>query len=64
MELKFKYFVPLITLIVPTLIITAILFTIDPPSFLTIGGFVILIISTCGTYFMGIKAVLKDLENK
>ena len=58
MELKFKYFIPLIGLIIPTIIITAILHMIEPMGTLTLIGFITLMISTVGTYLMGIKAVL------
>ena len=61
MVLKFKYFIPLIMLIVPTLIITPIVWSLEPPGILTVLGFTSLIISVVVTYYLGLKAVIKDL---
>ncbi len=58
--MKFKYIVPLITFLIPTIIITAFLFYHDPPAPILMGGFVLLLIGVCGSYFMGIQKVLKD----
>lgn len=60
MTLKFKYFVPLLTFLIPTLIITPIVWIFEAPGFLTIIGFTILIISVVVTYYMGIKGVIED----
>ncbi|MFX1393290.1 MAG: hypothetical protein ACFFAH_06910 [Promethearchaeota archaeon] len=61
MTLKRKYFIPLVIFIIPTLIITAIIWNFEPPGILTIIGYIILIIAIIGTYYQGIKAVMKDL---
>ena len=54
--MKFKYFVPLITFIVPTIIITTLLFWFtEPPPPIQLIGLVILLIAACGTYVMGIN---------
>ena len=61
MTLKRKYFMPLVIFIIPTLIITAIIWSFEPPGILTIIGYIILIIAIVGTYYRGIKVVIKDL---
>lgn len=63
MTLKFKYFVPLLTFLIPTLIITPIVWIFEAPGILTILGFTILIISVVVTYYMGIKGVIEDSSN-
>ena len=60
MTLKFKYFVPLLTFLIPTIIITPIIWIFETPGFITIIGFTALIISVVVTYYMGIRAVIKD----
>jgi EamA domain-containing membrane protein RarD len=62
--MKFKFFVPLIGFVVPTLIITAILFHLEPPHISQKIGFCILMIAVCSTYYMGIKAVLDDIKKE
>lgn len=61
MPLKRKYFLPLIIFIILTLIITAKISNFEPPGILTIIGYIILIIVIVGTYYQGIKTIIKDL---
>ena len=60
MELKFKHFYPLIYFVIPTIIITIILFTLDPPSITIFIGFCILLVAAIGTYYLGIRGVVKE----
>jgi glucan phosphoethanolaminetransferase (alkaline phosphatase superfamily) len=60
MELKFKYFYSLIYFVIPTIIITIILFILDPPSITIIIGFCILLVAAVATYYLGIRGVLKE----
>ncbi|HUX98957.1 MAG TPA: hypothetical protein VMV49_05350 [Candidatus Deferrimicrobium sp.] len=60
MELKFKHFHSLLLFVIPTIIITIVLFILDPPSPTILIGFIILLIAACGTYYLGIKAVVKE----
>lgn len=60
--LKLHYFVPLVLFIIPTIIISAVLFTFEPPSTLTFIGFIALVVSAAGVYYMGIKRVLETKE--
>ena len=62
MELKRKHFNSLFLFVIPTIIITIILFVLDPPSLTIIIGFIILLIAACGTYYLGIRGVLKESE--
>ncbi|MHA1378556.1 MAG: hypothetical protein ACTSRG_09260 [Candidatus Helarchaeota archaeon] len=55
-----KHFYPLILFIIPTLIITAILFILEPPSITILIGFIILLVAACATYISGINTALKD----
>jgi hypothetical protein len=59
--MKFRYFLPLIGWLVPTVIISVILFKVDAP--LTpsqLVGFIALLVSACVTYAVGVRMVLKD----
>lgn len=59
--MKFKYVLPLLAWIIPTVIISLIMFKFDAP--LTNSqyiGFTALLISACLTYLTGIKIVQKD----
>jgi hypothetical protein len=59
--MKFKYFLPLITWLLPTIIISAIMFKVDAPlTDAQFGGFVALLISACVTYYLGLKVMQKD----
>ncbi len=58
--MKFNYFFPLITFLIPTIIITTVLFIYIPPEPIMLVGFIILLIAASSTYLMGIKAVIKD----
>ncbi|MHA1129365.1 MAG: hypothetical protein ACTSRC_07360 [Candidatus Helarchaeota archaeon] len=62
MELELRHFYPLILFVVPTIIITIVLFIIEPPSITMIIGFIVLLVAACGTYYMGIKGVLKESD--
>jgi hypothetical protein len=56
-----SYFMPLIGWLIPTIVISLIMFELDAP--LTPSqniGFVALLISSCVTYYVGIRMVLKN----
>lgn len=60
MRMKFKFLLPLIGWLVPTIIISLIMFKYDAP--LTQAqyiGFTALLVSACVTYYIGIRQVLK-----
>ncbi len=60
-HMKFKYWLPFITWVVPTIIITIILGMVDAP--LTQAqtiGFTALVLSAGITYYLGIRQALKD----
>jgi|GEM_PF-2462203 len=62
MKMKFKYFIPLISFMIPTIVISTILFVIDaPPPPVQLGGFIVLLIAVCGTYYLGLKKVFDDI---
>jgi len=59
--MKFKYILPLLGWLAPTVIISLIMFKYDAP--LTEAqyiGFTALLVSACITYITGVKLVLKD----
>ncbi len=59
--MKFKYILPLLIWLIPTIIISLIMFKYDAP--LTNAqyiGFAALLISACLTYITGIRLVEKD----
>lgn len=59
--MKFKYIAPLLLWLIPTVIISLIMFKYDAP--LTNAqyiGFTALLISACVTYITGIRLVQKD----
>lgn len=61
--MKTKYLLPLLGWLIPTIIISLIMFKYDAP--LTQSqyiGFTALLVSACITYFAGIKVVLKDKD--
>lgn len=62
MTLKLKYFIHLIIFDISTLIITAILWTIEPAGILTMIGLVVLMTSVQIIYYLGIRDVIKDLQ--
>jgi hypothetical protein len=62
--MKFKFFIPLIAFTVPTLVITAVMFTLAPPHISQKIGFGFLMIGVCGTYYMGVKSVLADVKRE
>lgn len=59
--MKIKYLLPLLGWLIPTIVISLIMFKYDAP--LTQSqyiGFTALLISACITYIAGIKLVLKE----
>lgn len=59
--MELKHFYPLILFIVPTIIISIVLFVfVEAPGTATLIGFVILLVAACGTYYLGIWGALKD----
>ena len=59
--MKFKYLLPLFAWIIPTVIISLIMFKYDAP--LTNAqyiGFTALLISACITYITGVRLAIKD----
>ena len=66
MEYTVKQFMPLITFVVPSIIISIVLFILMPPHWSMILGFVVLLVMASFSYYMGIKGVLKeqDIETK
>jgi len=59
--MKFKYVLPLLAWLIPTIIISLVMFKYDAP--LTKSqyiGFTALLISACLTYLTGIRVVQKD----
>jgi hypothetical protein len=60
MKYTFNHIKPLLIFIIPTLVITAILFYFDTPSITIIIGFCVLLAAACLTYFLGIHGVLKE----
>ncbi|MFC2176113.1 hypothetical protein ACFLR1_04000 [Bacteroidota bacterium] len=63
--MKFKHLVPIITWVVPTIIISLVMFEFDAPLTQTQNiGFAGLLISACVTYVVGVKQALKDKENQ
>ena len=62
MEHKLKYYTPLIIFLIPTIIISILLFTFTAADIVTIIGFIVLLVSACGTYYLGLKAVHDDLK--
>ncbi len=60
MKYTIKHFKALLIFVVPTLIITAVLFTLEPPTTAIFIGFIVLFVGACLTYFLGIRGVLKE----
>lgn len=60
MELKFKHLKYLILFVIPTIIISSVLFILEPPSVTILLGFIALIIAACVTYILGIREALND----
>ena len=59
--MKFKYFIPLLALQGPNLIISVLLFVFDePPKPSQLFGYVMFNIFVCVNYWLGIRLVLKD----
>ncbi len=55
-----KHFYPLILFLIPTLIISVILFTFEPPSIAILIGFIALVVGACGSYYLGIRTALES----
>lgn len=61
--MKLKYLLPLISWIVPTIIISLVMFKLDAPLTTTQNyGFTALLVSACITYIIGVKIALKDQD--
>lgn len=61
--MKFKYLIPLFVWLLPTVIISLLLFKYDAPLTQTQNiGFTALLISACATYITGILLVQKDKQ--
>lgn len=59
--MKLKYLLPLIGWLLPTVIISLVMFKLDAPLTETQNyGFAALLVSACITYVTGIKLVMKD----
>ncbi|MCB0502931.1 MAG: hypothetical protein KDD32_09610 [Bacteroidetes bacterium] len=59
--MKIKYLLPMITWVIPTIIISLIMFKLDAPLTPTQNiGFAALLISACITYVVGIRIVMND----
>lgn len=58
--MKWKLILPLLTWLIPTIIISLVMFRLDAPLTQTQNyGFAALLISACITYLIGIKTALK-----
>ncbi len=55
---------PLITFVVPSIIISIILFVLLPTEWYMIVGFAVLVIMASFSYYMGIKGVLKEQDTE
>ncbi len=63
--MKIKYLTPLITWLLPTILISLIMFKVDAPLTKTQNiGFAALLISACVTYIIGVQLALKDKDTK
>lgn len=63
MNMKKKYFTPLVFFVVPTVICSVIMW---PPAAMKTGliaGFSVMILSMAATYVFGLKMVIKDLNS-
>lgn len=59
--MKLKYLLPLITWVIPTIVVSLVMFKLDAPLTPTQNiGFAALLISACITYVVGVKIVMKD----
>ncbi len=64
MKITFNYIKPLLIFIIPSIIITAILFYFEPQTPTIIIGVCVLLTAACATYFLGIRSVLKETAAK
>ncbi len=62
--MKIKYFFPLVIFLVPTLIGAFLIWPEGARQALPIIGFLVMLISSVGTYFTGIKLVLEDARKE
>jgi peptidoglycan/LPS O-acetylase OafA/YrhL len=60
MELQLKHFYSLFLFVIPSIIISIVLFILDPPSITIIIGFIVLMVFACLTYYLGIRGILKE----
>lgn len=61
--MKFKYFIPLLILQVPNVVISTLLFVLDePPKPDQLIGYMVFNVFVCVNYYLGIRVVLKDQE--
>ena len=60
-----KQFMPLITFVIPSIIISVLLFTLTETELWSmIVGFVVLLVMASFSYFMGIRGVLKEKDTE
>lgn len=63
--MKFKYILPLLGWLIPTVVISLVMFKLDAPLTETQNyGFIALLVSACLTYLTGVKLVLGDKDKK
>lgn len=62
--MKRKYFTPLVLFLLPTVIISVLVWPPAAMKFSLIGSFGVMIISMIMTYVVGIQMVIKDVKNK
>ncbi len=62
--MKFKFFLPLIMLLVPTIVISSFLLQKHADDTMLIGGFVLLMIATSFSYYLGVRHVVKEYAVK
>ncbi len=58
--MKFSFFLPLIMLLVPTIVISSFLLKPHFHDTMLMGGFAVLLLATAGSYYMGIRHVVKE----
>ena len=62
--MKRKYFAPLVLFLLPTVIISVLVWPPAAMKFTLIGSFGVMIISMIMTYVVGIQMVIKDGKNQ
>jgi len=58
--MKIKYFAPLIMFMIPTVIVSALMWPPEAAQPGPIGGFIVMLISVVMTYIYGLQGVLND----